>query len=725
MRSGPGAYGLIAGGPSFEVDPTVGGFSGHSDVRNQSIAGGFDYTLRPTWMTDFRFGFFRYRVFVDPNGVGTAPATDAGIPGLNLDKTFTSGMPAFFINGDVGGFNFGYSLGNNQCNCPLDQEEQQYQFVNNWTNIRGNHTIKFGADIRYAQNLRVPSDNHRAGELNFNPERTQSATSAGLGLAAFLLGDVSYFARYVSKVTDAAERQKRWYFYGQDTWRITPKFTLSYGLRWEVYFPQTVNGTDKGGWVDMSTGETMIAGREGVGLNGNAETPLTNFAPRLGIAYQVTPKTVVRLGYGRSFDVGVFGVTFGHTVTQNLPVLGVQSLQPADAWRSVFGLAEGPTAFDPAVVLQNNCNPITDPTGTKTECLGPNNRALYPDGVTPRVLPRRNKMPTVDAWNATIQHQLTPSLSVEASYVGNKGTRVYVGDSENYDINQATIAGFGTLSLAERKPFYHKYGWTQTILWYGKDSNDSYESLQTKVEKRFSHGYSIAAHYTLARSYDYDGNYWPVDHHVAYGPSDFQRNHVFVLSHIWELPFGKGKRYLSDASRALDLLVGGWQLSGVTAWESGLPFTPGYLDCGSDIDTGPCRPNLAVFGGASVRTPVSMVGSRPQEGKNSPRPFRESGLGSAPDPEPSETCAAIQCADRGSSTGTCPSSRTSELPNESKVSSGLNPSTSGTGSTWTTPMAAWIAKPAARSLALLPAPLCGNGSSRCGLNSDRCSNWQV
>ena len=126
---------------------------------------GFDYTLQPELLTDFRFGFFRYQVHVVPNGLDPAPATDARIPGLNLDKTFTGGMPGFLIN-DYGNnlFRFGYALNTlNACNCPLIENEKQIQFVNNWTKIQGNHTTKFGADIRQAYNLRVPSDQHRAG----------------------------------------------------------------------------------------------------------------------------------------------------------------------------------------------------------------------------------------------------------------------------------------------------------------------------------------------------------------------------------------------------------------------------------------------------------------------------------------------------------------------------------------------------------------------------------
>ena len=116
------------------------------------MAAGFDYNMRPDLLTDFRFGWFRYKVFGQPNGIGTTPALDAGIPGVNVDKEFNSGMPAFFINGYGNNlFKFGYALGVNGCNCPLIQNEDQFQFVNNWSKVTGNHNFKFGADIRRAR----------------------------------------------------------------------------------------------------------------------------------------------------------------------------------------------------------------------------------------------------------------------------------------------------------------------------------------------------------------------------------------------------------------------------------------------------------------------------------------------------------------------------------------------------------------------------------------------
>ena len=142
---------------------------------------------------------------------------------------------------------------------------------------------------------------------------------------------------------DAGERQWRHFYYGQDTWRVTPKLTLNYGGRLDVINPQTVSGEAKGGFLDLDTGEILVAGVGDVALNGNVKNSY-NVAPRLAAAYQFSEKTVLRMGYGRSYDIGVFGSLFGHSVTQNLPVLAVQELNIGDANR-VFTLAQGPPAF--------------------------------------------------------------------------------------------------------------------------------------------------------------------------------------------------------------------------------------------------------------------------------------------------------------------------------------------------------------------------------------------
>jgi len=595
-RSGPGLFGVALGGHALPSDPSVGDFAGNSSVRNQSIAAGFDYTLSPSLLTDFRFGYMRYRVNVSPGGLGTSPAKDAGIPGVNLDPVYTSAMPAFTIHSPgASDFLFGYSLGVNQCNCPLTEQEHQYQFVNNWTKLSGKHTMKFGADVRYAYNLRIPSDSHRAGQLDFNNDVTQGPAGAGgAGLAGFLLGEVSHFERYVSNSTNAYETQPRLFFYGQDTIRLTPKLTINAGLRWEIYRPESAARTDGGGWVDLTSGEMRIAGETGVDLRGNTSTGYKHFAPRLGVAYQANTKTVVRLGYGRSYDIGVFGSIFGHAITQNLPVLGAQQMN-ANTGAFVFNLAAGPPSFDPASKLANNCNAITDPTLTKTQCLGANGRPLVPDGVFSRSRPFNNRLPSVDQWNVSVQRQVTSTLSATLAYVGNKGTHTFAGGGPAYGANEPTVVGYnpnGGIGRNQRRPFYSLYGWTQGIDYFGNDADNHFNSLQATVEKRFSGGLSFQSSYTFQHSTNYDSNYYNIDRKIAFGPNDDYRNHMFILTEVYELPFGRGKRWAGNVGRAADLAVGGWSINSATTFASGLPWTPGLNSCGPEIDVGPCKPDM-------------------------------------------------------------------------------------------------------------------------------------
>ena len=580
--TGAAAFGDL-GGNGFGT----GGFAGASKSRDQSIASGFDYAFRPSVLTDFRFGYVRYHVNVVPNGVGTTPASDVGIPGLNTGTDFTSGQPSYFVGksggdgtgtGDIGltgGLsNFGYGLGVNRCNCPLIEQEDQFQLVNNWTKISGNHQIKFGGDIRYARNLRVPSDNHRAGELTFAKERTSDATAGGgVALATFLLGDVTTFKRYISTSTDAAERQKRFYFYGQDTWRATSKLTIAYGLRWDIINPEYVNADGNGGLLDLNTGLIRVGGVGGIGRNFNIEKNWKNLGPRLGIAYQLTPSTVVRMGYGRSYDIGVFGSIFGHAVTQNLPVLAVQNDNANTQTDDVFNLSVGPTSpVFPAV---------------------PSNGLLQlPPGIFARSRPNRMRLARLDAYNLTVQHQLSNTVSMELAFVGNNGHGFYANNPD-VNVNQPSVVGFASgKTQAERRPYFARYGWTQDISFFGNDAPNYYDALQAKIDKRFASGLQFVAHYTWAKNLTHDGGYANIDPRVNYGPDDFNRKHVFSVSSVYELPFGRGKRFMGNAGRALNLLIGGFQLNTTTNWSSGLPWSASYNECSQEEDVNVCRPIL-------------------------------------------------------------------------------------------------------------------------------------
>ncbi|HQR34338.1 MAG TPA: TonB-dependent receptor [Blastocatellia bacterium] len=579
-RNGPTAFG--AGGGSELVS-----LGGDSKVRNQSVAYGFDYSWNSTLITDFRFGFFRYKVNVLPFDYGKTTAKDAGINGLNNDA-FSSGLFAGFIdgNGGTGGTNFGSGLGVNRCNCPLDQDENQFQFVSNTSKFVGNHTFKFGVDVRRAYNLRVPSDTHRSGELSFNNNRTASPTGGGLGLATFLLGDVTNFGRYISSSTDARERQWRHFYYGQDSWRVNQKLTINYGVRADVINPQSINNAGNAGFLSLETGQISTVGVGSTGLNGNVENTV-NFAPRLALSYKVNDKLVVRAGYGRSYDIGVFGSVFGHSVTQNLPVLAVQRVDNG-SFNRAFNLADGAPAFTQFYGLDKSPK---DPTAKTNTSLPASGQFFLPNNVFARALPSKMRLPSVDAYNVTVQYQLTNKMSVEAAFVGNKGTHVFAGDGPDLNVNQVPITGYtpGRNSTLA-KPYYQKFGWTQDIAFFCNCADNHYNSLQLKLDKRFSDGYSILMHYTYQDQISEDGGYFPFDANLNRGPAGWQRDHNFVLSQVYELPIGKGKKIGSNWSKGADLALGGWQFNSNTTIQSGLPFD-NCFDTNGISDTGTCRPN--------------------------------------------------------------------------------------------------------------------------------------
>jgi outer membrane receptor protein involved in Fe transport len=605
FRDGPTAFGQGGGAPFVSL-------GGVSDVKNQSLAIGLDKSLSSTLLADFRFGWFEYDVDVLPFDFGTTPAADAGIPGLNTDSTFTSGLPALFIGGDgstaPSAFEAGSGLGVNRCNCPLAQNEKQWQAVGNVTKIVGNHSFKFGLDIRRAYNLRVPSDNHRSGELTFSGDRTSLNGQGGLPMATFLLGDVTGFSRYVSPNTNARERQWRHFYYAQDTWRVTPKITLNYGLRLDVINPQTVNEPGNGGWLDLTTGNILVGGVGDVDLGGNVKNNL-NWAPRLGVTYQLDDKTVIRGGYGRSYDIGVFGSLFGHSVTQNLPVLSVQQLNAPSSFDRVFTLASGPPPPQFPDVPSNGQLPL-------------------PNGVFARALPTKQRPPGVDAFNVTVQRQLSDVISVEVGYVGNRGHHAFIGDGPDVGVNEPTLEGFGTLSRDERRPFFAglfpttvggyggAFGWTQGISYFCNCGKNSYDSLQTRFIRRFKDGYSYQMNYTWQKAEQDGGGYFFYDPAVEHGLADWDRTHTFNLILVYELPFGQDKKWGTNWSPLANGFLGGWQFNATQTFQSGTPFNVNYAGASADRDVGPNRPNVSgditVNGGRDNyfdTTPIGASGS--------------------------------------------------------------------------------------------------------------------
>jgi hypothetical protein len=608
----PAAFGDAGGGP------TAFNFSGDSIDRNQSLALGLDHTFSPSLVTDARFGFYRYRIRVQPNDAGTNPAQDAGLPGLNTGSASTTGLPAFYINGN-GGFNFGYALGVNGCNCPLKETENQFQWVNNWTKITGNHTIKFGVDIRRLQQQRIPSDTHRSGEINFNASETGDLTvdnaalgaSTGLGLASYLLGLPATFGRYYTAYNYyPGLRETRTFAFAQDSWRVTTKLTLTYGLRWEDYLPQTAAKPGGAGSFDPATGEVLVAGIGNVPRNLGVQAYNKLFEPRIGIAYQAAPKTVVRAGFGSSATPSGLGSVFGQGADYNPPITNPQIVNQSNIYFAPFNLLNGPPA------------PPQPPVGTT---------GRYPlingIGINYFLDPLSSyRIPLVEFWNFTVQQQLTSTMALQVAYVGNVGRHLY----ENLNRNQA-YPGPGDVN--PRRPFYNLFGLSQYLIQYCNCSTSNYNSLQTKFQKQFSRGLDFLFTYTWSKALDYaaegsgssPANIY--DGRADYGPASWDREHVITFTHDWDIPVGRNRHFKLGNNAIADAILGGWRLSGVHTWGTGLAFTPTVANAPLLNDPDFSQVRADVIGNPNVPNPNANLWFNPAAYSEPQQPFRQGTAG--------------------------------------------------------------------------------------------------
>jgi hypothetical protein len=667
ILSGSSLFGT-AGGPGLGI----AGFGGTSKGANDSLALGTDIAINSKLITDVRLGYFRYNITTSKNdpgntnlpflgeNVGTTALpvpVNYGTPDINIADVNVTSVTST-NNPQNGGAQYGSGLNMNHCNCPLKEKEDQFQIVNNWTKTIGNHAVKFGVDLRYARNLRVPSDNDRTGVNNFTEGPTSNGTTGGLGYATFLLGDVTSFNRYTSASpteSNAKEFQPRDFFYGQDTWRVTPKLTANIGVRYEYYAPERVNGAGNGALLNLQTGYINVAGEGGIPLNMGVAAAKNTWNPRFGLSYALDAKTVIRAGYGRSFDLGVFGSDFGHVVTQNIPVLANQSLSATGGNTSyAFNLANPSAAGTSA---QNTSPLYTFASPTITNGQIPITAAIPGAGTTigqavsVKARPFTERLPTLDAWNFSVQRAITSTLSVEVAYVGNKGTHTLSdGDGNNtnpnesainlpaqysatgtalhYDpaggncVQQSLIPGVqcarggipitstgatsnqtllqryvaGTLAACTSTGPGGACNWTQSISYYGDDQDTHYNALQAKVTKTYSQNFSASLNYAYQVGTDAASSFATWNKQAVIGNDGSIRRSAFTGYGLYKLPFGKGKAFLNKGG-IVNYLVEGFEISPVVVYQSGLPFSLSYNECSSQIPgSAPCQPNGSVNG---------------------------------------------------------------------------------------------------------------------------------
>jgi len=541
----PGIFGGI-------LDGTGSSANGRLAMKGQSAGIGWTRLLNAGMVNEFRLGWGRNDSSAVQDSFAEQSARAFGFNGVPESGVIGGGLPGITVSARGGTVTPGGQSGFDRIGSPdflpKFQKTNQFQWVDILTVIKGAHQMKVGGDIRGPMRniyLDVPATR---GSFTFDGNRTN------IGLADFLLGYPSNAQLTNLFVVD--QRMKMFSVFFQDDWKVTPKLTVNLGLRYD-YATWPYEGQDRMTNLDLATGQKFTPATSQVGRS-LVEPDRNNFAPRIGLAYQFAPKTVVRAGYGR------FYMTFERAGSEdqlalNLPFLVNNVVTAA----SSSGTAN-------AMRLNTGFNLSLDPSAVNP--INARLRAINPDSVDG----------SVDQWNLGIQRELTGSIVATIDYVGTKGTHL----STLRNLNQPFFNSNGTVknvlvngALTPQLPFPA----LGPIEFRENNGNSTYHGMELSVEKRFSAGLSFGAGYNFSKSIDQSqehlasggtGSFTQNPANVLgerRGPSDFDVRHRFGAVALYELPFGRGRSYLQEGF--FSHILGGWRMSGLASTRSGRPFT--------------------------------------------------------------------------------------------------------------------------------------------------------
>jgi Carboxypeptidase regulatory-like domain/TonB dependent receptor len=524
-----------------------------------SFAASESHVFSPTLLNEARIGYQETRE--KQSIVGPRLFDQYGIIGAP-DLPQVTGLPTFAITGltTIGTTGPGtlQTPATGSGNLPIDKQGRTIQANDNLTWQRSKHVLKFGFDFQqvtlYAKSTLSGRPAYTfSGVYTQNP---QSRAGTGNPLADFLLGYTATSS--VSTISLSESRQHIWQGYVQDDWKATSKLTVNAGLRYELPLPfyETANhyaniilepGPLYGTLLDASQ-----AGQHGY-RRSFVDPNFRNFAPRLGFAWQLSPATVVRSAGGLFY-----------ARDENVPVADRPTNNPPYYILSSYTSDQ----IDPSIILATGfpANAI-DPASVKTPSV---NSYL-----------KHSPTPYVEQWTLNLQHDFGFGFVGQLTYVGSETHKLYYPNQ----IDQPT-PGPGSVQARRPFPLY------SALHEYAPLVDANYHSLQAQVERRFTNGFSLLAAYTWGHAID-DGPS-QVDTVVApqnaydfaaeRGNSAFDVRNRLVVSSLYELPFGKGKAFLSG-SRVGNAIAGGWLLTGIFSAQSGLSFTPVESVDGSNTGT--------------------------------------------------------------------------------------------------------------------------------------------
>jgi len=554
----PGSEPLIGQGAG-----TGGAGSLNGQVSNPARSLGLQeiHNFSPTTLNEFRAAYVRAGSDALQLNFGKNYADQVGIPGVNVTDN-NSGFPGISISG--------YSPLGDSAFFPLIELENIYQVLDNATFIRGSHTFKVGVDYKkiqrnFTQILGAPAGTFNFGG-GFTSDPAQPGGVTGNSFADFLLGLTSS-GNLIRNSGLAGLRQSEFSAYWQDTWKVNEKLTLNYGVRYDLMTPQT-EAYDRISNFDRGTGKLVLpkGGGSDPGLSTRALqiTDKNNFAPRLGFAYKVNDKTVVRSSYGVFF---LAQGQVGFQLSLNAPFVGGLNYTNDPNTNLVI------RTLDQGIPISDPFSPITNPQGS-INAHHPANRIGY-----------------AHQYSMSIQRQLTSTTLFDVSYVGNSSIRL----QDSYNIQQPFL---GNAPVATRRPYFATIPNVSGFTYVENRMNSNYHALQATLTKRFSSGISFMTNYTWSHGIGFiSGPFGSGGGHQNVRNLDADRGnsltdvrHRYVANWLYEMPFGKGKRFLGGGSGVVNSIVGDWQVGGVVTIQSGSPFT---------VTGGAGRPNRTCDGSLS------------------------------------------------------------------------------------------------------------------------------
>lgn len=548
------AYGSIGGGP------IGGGFQGSGTDATYSAGINWNHIFSPSLISQTRIGLNRYRNEAKNSDYGTDSSTKFGIPGVNVDA-FTSGITGLTGSGFSDPI-IGYSA-----SLPWVRAETDIDVVSNWTKIMGNHTFTFGGNfIRIRDDLLQEQTFSPRGLWTFAPGQTSLNGGPKSGFAnnfaSLLLGVPSQVGRDLP-VYFPAYRAWQLFLYGGDKWQVNPKLTLNLGMRWEYYPPATPQFPGGFSNYDGATNSLVVAGVGGNPMDLGMRQKYRNFAPRVGLAYRLTDHDVIRAGFGISYQPFVDNTyAYNFPVKQNNAFNSLSDFGSAilpDGTSTTF--AKGFPAPLVATVPSNGLIPVDTPLLKSQSYV---------------VIPKNYLDPYVESWNLTYERALPGQFSLDVGYVGNRGVHIPLQYNQNAVVDPAFI-GKGS----KGQPYFQAYGIKSNINMFFSQVASSYHSLQVTLNRHFTSGVTLTTSYTFGKALGFatengensSGAAYYVDFRRNYGRVDFDHTHIFNQSFVYDLPFGKGQKFFQ--SGPLNVILGGWQISGVWTLMSGSPLNFG------------------------------------------------------------------------------------------------------------------------------------------------------